>query len=357
MKFLFKNSALTSNVIYIFLLCFSFSFEIFAVEVKLKDISKISGLRENQISGYGVVTGLLNSGDTKSPIAQETLKSFLRNKGVNVNDVTATKNIAAVMITANVPVYAKPGDKIDVTVSSIGDAKSLEGGVLLQSPLKAANGQTIAVASGVISFGGKDDKVYNLNRTRPKTVGFIQGGGIIELEIQPNFFNEKNRYKLSLEYQDFATLEQVRKVIQENFQAEKVSAVAISPTEIEIQIPEKQDPVSVLARIENLTITPESKARVVINERTGTVVMGANVTVEEVAISKQGISIVIRNPNKPYWSRDPDPEEHIMMVKEASTVADLVKALNKIGASTKDIIGILEALKKSGALHAEVIVQ
>ncbi len=359
-----------------FILSFLFLFyAIFPVEVRLKDISKISGLRENQISGYGVVTGLLNSGDTKSPIASETLKSFLRNKGINVSDVTSSKNIAAVMITANVPVYAKPGDKIDVTVSSIGDAKSLEGGVLLQSPLKASNGQTIAVASGVISFGGKDDKVYNLNRTRPKTVGFIQGGGIVETEVQPIFFNKENRYKLTLEYQDFATLEQVRKAIQETFQIteqvaqqvqqnqvnllkpQKMIIQVVSPTEIEIQIPEQEDPVSILAKLENIVIIPENKAKVVINERTGTIVMGANVTVEEVAISKQGISIVIRNPNKPYWSRDPDPEEHIMMVKEASTVADLVKALNKIGASTKDIIGILEALKKSGALHAEVIVQ
>ncbi len=339
------------------LLFLSFLLPLLSVEVRLKDIARLDGLRENQISGYGLVTGLLNSGDTKSPLAQETLKNYLKNKGINVTENALTKNIAAVMITANVPVYAKPGDKIDVTVSSIGDAKSLEGGVLLQSPLKAANGQTIAVASGVISFGGKDDKIYNLNRTRPKTVGFIQGGGIVEVEVQPSFFNQENRYKLVLDNQDFATLDQVNKAILETFRAEKVTTKILSPTEIEILIPEKLEPVSILARLENIPVTPEYKARVVINERTGTIVMGANVTVDEVAISKQGISIVIQNPNKPYWSRDPDQIEHVMIVKESTTVSDLVKALNKIGASTKDVISILEGLRKSGALHAEVIVQ
>jgi flagellar P-ring protein FlgI len=342
---------------FVFLVFVPMMFTLLSVEVRLKDISRLDGMRVNQVSGYGIVTGLQNSGDTKSAMAQETMKNYLKNKGINAQEPNLTKNIASVMITANIPVYAKPGDRIDVTISSIGDAKSLEGGVLLQSPLKAANGQTIAVASGVISFGGKDDKVYNLNRTRPKTVGFIQGGGIVEIEVQPAFFNQENRYKLILENQDFATLDQVNKAILETFKAEKVSTRVLSPLEIEINLPEKAEPLAILSRLENISVTPEYRARVVINERTGTIVMGANVTIDEVAISKQGISIVIQNPNKPYWSREPDQVESVLMVGESSKVSDLVKALNKVGASTKDVISILEGLKKAGALHAEVIVQ
>lgn len=358
MKFLnsFPIFSLIHKSIY-FLLFYFLCNPIFSVEVKLKDIARISGLRDNQISGYGVVVGLAGTGDTKSTIALETLKSYLKNKGVSGSDPNLTKNIAAVMVTANVPVYSKPGDKIDVTVSSIGDARSLEGGVLLQSPLKAANGATVAVAAGVISFGGKDDKIYNLSRTRPKTTGFVQSGGIVELEVQPGFFTESNRYKIVMENQDFATLDSVNKAILENFQAEKISTRIVSPIEIEIILPEKMEPLPILGRLENISVTPETRAKVVINERTGTIVMGANLTIDEVAISKQGLSIVISSPTRPIFSLEPEKTENVLVIPETTKVSELVKALNKVGATTKDIIAILEGLKKSGALHAEVIVQ
>lgn len=352
---------------------------IFSVEVRLKDISRIQGLRDNQITGYGIVTGLSGTGDTKSAVTNEAIKNYLKNQGLgNAKGANITRNIASVLITATIPSHARVGDKIDVVVSSIGDAKTLEGGVLMQSPLKGANNEIVAVASGVLSFGGKDNnrsaQPYNATsylygntanvftgtshtKNSPKTVGVILGGAIVEKEIKGDFFqrtnkeDQENRYRIILENQDFATLNSVRQQISDKI---KVEPTAVSPTEIEITIPKDQDPVAILAQLENLTVTPDGKAKVVINERTGTIVMGANVTVDEVAISKQGINVIISNKKK---DSDDTKVELISMIGEGTRVSDIVDALNKIGASTKDIIAILEGMKKAGALHAEVIVQ
>ena len=359
---------------------------IFSVEVKLKDISRIQGLRDNQITGYGIVTGLSGTGDTKSAVTNEAMKNYLKNQGLgNAKGANITRNIASVLITAIIPSHARVGDKIDVTVASIGDARSLEGGVLIQSPLKGANNEVVAVASGVLSFGGKDNnrssQPYNATsylygntanvftgsshtKNSPKTVGTIVAGAIVEKEMKSDFFQngikdnkEDNneikdiKYRLILENQDFATLDAVRQLIIDRV---KVGASPISPTEIEISIPKAEEPLKILAAIENLQVTPDGKAKVVINERTGTIVMGANVTVDEVAISKQGINVIISNKKK---DSDDTKVELISVIQEGTKVSDIVDALNKIGASTKDIIAILEGMKKAGALHAEVIVQ
>ena len=330
---------------------------ILSVEAKLKDIARIDGVRENQISGYGIVTGLAQTGDTKNSITTESIKNYLKNQGLSASSNPAvTKNIASVVITANIPTFAKVGDKIDITVSSIGDAKSLEGGILLQSPLRAANNEIYAVASGVLSFGGREAKI-GVSKTPPKTVGIIQGGAIVEKEIQGSFFNKENKFRVILQNQDFATLDILNKAVQDNFQSEKVSTRIVSPVEIELSIPEGTDSLGVLSRLENLTITPENKARVVVNERTGTIVMGSSVTIDEVAISKQGLSVIVSGGGKKRFWDDQEKVENVIVVPEATKVSDLVKALNKVGATTKDIISILEALRKSGAMHAEVIVQ
>ena len=347
-----------------------------AVEVKLKDISRIQGLRDNQITGYGIVTGLSGTGDTKSAVTNEAMKNYLKNQGLagagNAKGANITRNIASVFITATIPSHARLGDKIDVTVSSIGDARSLEGGVLIQSPLKGANNEIVAVASGVLSFGGKDNnrsaQPYNATsylygntanvftgsshtKNSPKTVGTIVAGAIVEKEIKSEFFAKDNKYRIILENQDFATLSSVDQLIKDRV---KVETKVLSPTEIEVTIPDESAIVSTLAAIENLQVTPDGKARVVINERTGTIVMGANVTVDEVAISKQGINVIISNKKK---DSDDTKVELISVIEEGTRVSDIVDALNKIGASTKDIIAILEGMKKAGALHAEVIVQ
>ncbi len=360
-------SKYASVVIFLFFLPLS------AVEVKLKDISRIQGLRDNQITGYGIVTGLSGTGDTKSAVTNEAMKNYLKNQGLgNAKGANITRNIASVFITATIPSHARLGDKIDVTVSSIGDARSLEGGVLIQSPLKGANNEIVAVASGVLSFGGKDNnrssQPYNATsylygntanvftgsshtKNSPKTVGTIVGGAIVEKEIKSEFFAKDNKYRIILENQDFATLSSVDQLIKDRV---KVETKVLSPTEIEVTIPDESAIVSTLAAIENLQVTPDGKARVVINERTGTIVMGANVTVDEVAISKQGINVIISNKKK---DSDDTKVELISVIEEGTRVSDIVDALNKIGASTKDIIAILEGMKKAGALHAEVIVQ
>jgi flagellar P-ring protein precursor FlgI len=341
-------------IFYISFYCFT---HLFAVEAKLKDLARIDGVRENQLSGYGIVTGLSQTGDTKNSITTESMKNFLKNQGLSASSNSAvTRNIASVVITANIPTYAKIGDKIDITVSSIGDAKSLEGGILLQSPLRAANNEIVAVASGVLSFGGKESKV-GVSKIPPKTVGIIQGGAIVEKEIPSTFLNKENKFKVILQNQDFATLDIINKAIQDNFQSDKVITRISSPVEIEVTIPESADPISILGRLENLQVTPENKARVVVNERTGTIVMGANVTIDEVAISKQGLSVVVSGGAKKRFWDDSEKVENVISIPEATKVSDLVKALNKVGATTKDIISILEALRKSGAMHAEVIVQ
>jgi flagellar P-ring protein FlgI len=357
-----------------YLFCLLTSLSLFSVEVKVKDISRISGIRDNQISGYGLVIGLAGTGDTRNSITSEAMKNYLKNQGLNTGkNLSHTRNIASVLITAIIPSTARTGDKLDITVSSIGDAKSLEGGVLVQSPLKAANGEIVAVASGVLSFGGKDNvatkpqnnpsglsayfgysnpQYQNTSaqlRTQPKTVGLIGSGAIVEKEIQSTFFTKDNKYRLILENQDFSTLTNLNKLITDQV---KIETLVVSPTEIEFTIPEKGDILGTISSIENLQITPDSKAKVVINERTGTIVMGANVTVDEVAISKQGISVVVSNKKG-----SDSKTELISMMNEGTRVSDIVDALNKIGASTKDIIAVMEGLKKSGALHAELIIQ
>ncbi|MCB1143746.1 MAG: flagellar basal body P-ring protein FlgI [Leptospiraceae bacterium] len=347
------------KVLILLISLFFSSHSVFSVDVKLKDLVRIDGIRENQITGFGIVTGLSGTGDTKNAITTESMQNYLKNQGLSASSNPAlTRNIASVIVTANIPTYAKPGDKIDVTVSSIGDAKSLEGGVLLQSPLKAANNDIIAVAGGVISFGGKDNKTSsNISRTIPKTVGVIQGGGIVEKELANAFLNQENKYRLILQNQDFATLDLIQKAIADTFGSESITSRVVSPVEIELSIPEKTDAIGVLGRLENLTITPENKARIVVNERTGTIVMGGNVTIDEVAISKQGLSVIVSGGQKKRFWDDPEKVENVLVMQEATKVSDLVKALNKIGASTRDVIAILEALRKSGAMHAEVIVQ
>ncbi|MCB1189402.1 MAG: flagellar basal body P-ring protein FlgI [Leptospiraceae bacterium] len=349
----------------IFLLLFIAIWEISPIEVKLKDIARIEGIRQNQLSGYGIVAGLPGTGDTQSSLTTESMKNYLKNLGLDAGgNLMKSRNIASVLVTANVSTYAKTGDKIDVTVSSIGDARSLEGGVLLQAPLKAANNEVYAVASGVISFGGQD-KTYRgrVSRVSQKTAGLIYGGGIVEKEILAQFFPDTKfdtKFKVILEDQDFTTLNNIQKAIQESrpLQEKQVKTEVVSPTEIDVLIPKDTESLPILAVLGELIVEPGNKARVVINERTGTIVMGGNIVVDEVAIAKQGLKLVVTNKRRIFYDEPvEESNDKLIQIKEATSVSDVVDALGKIGATTKDVIAILEGLKKAGALHAEVIVQ
>ncbi|MDZ4727651.1 MAG: flagellar basal body P-ring protein FlgI [Leptospira sp.] len=340
-----------------------------AVEIKLKDIAKINAIRENQVTGFGLVVGLNGTGDTKSALTEEALQNYLAGLGVNTKKpMRDARNTASVMISANVPVNLKEGDRIDVLVSSLGDARSLEGGVLLQSPLKAGNGDTIAVASGVLVFGGKDKKSKGLGYKKAgSNTGLVPQGAILEKALAtPPIVRAVKVYLLE---RDYSTMNSIVTAITTNL---GVTPEVISGNEIIVPVPIAEANVGVdpnaspkmdlafISKLENLNITPETVARVVINERTGTIVMGANISIDEVAISQTGLTIQVANNNKMrYFFPLPEQEkgESMFVLKEATQVSDVVGALNKVGASTKDIISILEALKKQGALKAELIIQ
>lgn len=347
------------------------SFPILAVETRLKDLVRIDAVRENQLTGFGLVVGLNGTGDTKNPLTEEALQNYLSGLGVNTKkNLRDAKNTASVLITANVPVNLKEGDKIDILVSSLGDARSLEGGVLLQSPLKAGNGETIAVASGVLVFGGKEKKRGGADKKSGSNTALVPMGAILEKSV-PNAPVTKS-VKLTLLEKDYTTMGAIVDVITAEL---SVVPEVVSPTEVLVPLPLKASSqnaagelvagepkldLAFLAKLENLTVNSSPVARVVINERTGTIVMGANIPIDEVAISQQGLTIQIANRDKARYFfpiQDEGKGESVFVLKETTQVSDVVAALNKVGASTRDIISILEALKKQGALKAELVIQ
>ncbi|BDA78618.1 flagellar P-ring protein [Leptospira kobayashii] len=370
----FLHTSKSYGSLFAVLIVFGFPNILFAVETRLKDVAKINAIRENQVTGFGLVVGLNGTGDTKNPLTEEALQNYLAQLGVNTKkSLREARNTASVLITANIPIHLKEGDRIDILVSSVGDARSLEGGVLLQSPLKAGNGETIAVASGVLIFGGKEKKSKgNADKKIGSNTGFVPGGGILEKSI-PNAPIIKH-IKISLMDKDYSTMNSIVDAITSNL---GVTPEVVSATEILVPVPmapnasPPEDPnapktsepkidLAFLAKLENLPITPDSVARVVINERTGTIVMGANIAIDEVAISQQGLTIQVANTQKMRYFfpiQEQEKGESVFVLKEATQVSDVVAALNKVGASTKDIISILEALKKQGALRAELIIQ
>lgn len=361
------------KVIFVFFILLIFQTQE-AVETKLKDLVRIDAVRENQVTGFGLVVGLNGTGDTKNPLTEEALQNYLSGLGVNTKkNLRDAKNTASVLISANVPVNLREGDRIDVTVSSLGDARSLEGGVLLQSPLKAANGETVAVASGVLSFGGKEKKSRGNDKKSGQNTAIVPFGAIIEKSIPYN--NNFTSVKLTLLERDFTTLDSIVESIKNDM---GVTPEVISPTEVLVPYPSSKgqansgnqngevtntkNPINLnfLAKLENITVNSTPIARVVINERTGTIVMGANIAIEEVAISQAGLTIQIAAIDKARYFfpvQDDAKSESLFLLKETTQVSDVVNALNKVGASTKDIISILEALKKQGALKAELVVQ
>ncbi|TGL99687.1 flagellar basal body P-ring protein FlgI [Leptospira jelokensis] len=366
-----QKESINQTIVSLFTFCFLFFVTpLLAVETRLKDLVRIDAVRENQLTGFGLVVGLNGTGDTKNPLTEEALQNYLSGLGVNTKkNLRDAKNTASVLITANVPVNLKEGDKIDIVVSSLGDARSLEGGVLLQSPLKAGNGETIAVASGVLVFGGKEKK-RGADKKSGSNTALVPMGAILEKSI-PNAPVTKS-VKLTLLEKDYTTMGAIVDAITAEM---AVVPEVVSPTEVLVPLPTSQGQtgpngelvsgapkldLTFLSKLENLTVNSSPVARVVINERTGTIVMGANIAIDEVAISQQGLTIQIANRDKARYFfpiQDEGKGESVFVLKETTQVSDVVGALNKVGASTKDIISILEALKKQGALKADLVIQ
>ncbi|MTW20715.1 flagellar basal body P-ring protein FlgI [Allochromatium palmeri] len=338
---------------------------------RIKDLATIAGVRDNQLLGYGLVVGLDGTGDqtTQAPFSTQSLKNMLNQLGVTLPEGVnpQTKNMAAVMITADLPPFAKPGQRMDITVSSLGNAKSLRGGTLLMTPLKGADGQLYAIAQGNLTVGGFGGGGADGSRITVNipSVGRIPNGATVEREV-PTSFTQGDHLTLNLRRPDFTTAYRMADVINASFGDEL--ARALDGSSIQVRAP--RDPnqrVTFVSMLENLTLeAAEPPARVVINARTGTVVMGAGVTVRPAAISHGNLTVTIsENPAVatpgalvgPQSNVEVAQDQNRMFLFEPGTaLGDIVEAVNEVGAAPGDLVAILEALREAGALRAELVV-
>ena len=342
-----------------------------AAVTRIKDIAKVQGVRSNQLMGYGLVVGLNGNGDSTSSLqTSQSVVNMLRAYGITVssNQIKA-KNVAAVVVTATLPPFVREGDTIDITVSSVGDAKSVQGGTLLQTPLKAANGNVYAVAQGAVSTGGfmAGNGGSNVQKNFP-TGGTSPNAAIVERTVEDDI-GQNGNISLSLAQPDFTTASRIAGAINAQYGS---VARAVNPGRIDISIPAyyKNNIVGFVAGVEDLPIMPDNIAKVVVNERTGTIVMGGNVSVDECAITQGGLTIHVQKNNT---TSQPDPfsygttvtarntkanakeDKSSSIVLPATTnVSDIVGALNAVGATPRDTISILQAMKAAGALHADL---
>jgi len=341
---------------------------------RLKDIASVAGVRPNQLVGYGLVVGLDGTGD-KTSFTSQTFRNMLNNFGVAIpaDENPSSKNIAAVAIHAELPAFAKPGQTIDVTVSALGDAKSLRGGSLLMAPLKGADGNVYAIAQGnlVVSGLGAEGRDGSRLTVNVPSVGRIANGATVERAV-PNAFGRGDTLMLNLHHADFTTARRVAEQI--NGLLGPGVANALDGGSIEVRAP--RDPsqrVSYLSVLENLQVEPaEEVARVVINSRTGTIVIGENVRISPVAITHGGMTVSI---TESFDVSQPEPfskgqtvvtprsgievdegSGHMFEFAPGATLQDIVEAVNQVGAAPGDLMAILEALKQAGALRAELVV-
>ena len=341
---------------------------------RIRDLASIQGVRNNQLIGYGLVVGLDGSGDmtTQTPFTVQSIISMLGQLGINLPPGTnlQLRNVAAVMVTATLPAFAKPGQQIDVTVSSMGNAKSLRGGTLLMAPLKGIDNQVYAVAQGSLLVGGIGAAAGGSSvQVNHLSVGRIAGGGIVEREIattvgQGEFIN------LELNASDFTTVDRIVEAINRIY---PLAAVAVDGRMIQVKAPtDNTQRIRFLSQIESMDITPaKAPAKVIVNSRTGSVVMNQSVTLETSAIAHGNLSIIINT--EPVISQ-PGPfaqrgetvvvprsqveirteEGNLMLLPNGADLAEVVKALTAIGATTQDMLSILQALKAAGSLRAEL---
>ncbi len=341
---------------------------------RIKDIAQLDGVRSNQLVGYGIVVGLNGTGDSAATqFTVQSLVNMLERLGVTVpQGQVRVKNVAAVMVTADLPPFAKMGGNVDVVVSSIGDADNLAGGTLLVTPLRAADGNIYAVAQGPLvvgslAFGGRAAAVQ---QNHP-TVGRIPGGALVEREVPlPSLRGEDLVYRLASA--DFTTITRMAESINGHFGAR--IAEPIDGGSLRVRIPERhrENPVFFISAVEGLSVQPDTTARIVVNERTGTIVMGDNVRISTVAVSHGNLNIVISESamvSQPAPLSEGQtvvvPQTEIQVVEEAGnlvvlemgvSIGDVARALNAIGATPRDLIAIFQAIKASGALHAELVI-
>lgn len=344
---------------------------------RIRDLCDVGGVRSNQLFGYGLVVGLSGTGDSqRASMTPQAVVAMLQRLGVQVDQSRLrVRNVAAVMVTANLPPFARNGSRLDVTVASMGDSSSLHGGVLLQTPLLGADNNVYAVAQGSLTVSGfsaggsgGSQEVRNV-----PTTARIAGGALIEQELDHEMTQE-GELRLALRTPDFTTASRIAQAINDDLGSDV--ARAADPGTVRLQIGEdwSSRAVELMARVEQINVTPSTQATVVVNQRTGTVVVGSEVTLSECALAHGGLSVRIREQisvSQPgAFSRSGDTavvsnsdveavedEGRVMQVPQTTTVADLVQALNALGVTPRDLVAIFQALHTAGALQARVEVQ
>ncbi|MEP6850024.1 MAG: flagellar basal body P-ring protein FlgI [Acidobacteriota bacterium] len=348
-----------------------------SLNVRVKDLADIEGVRSNQLIGYGLVVGLNRTGDRvqQNLYARQTVQNLLERMGISTDAANLKpENIATVLVTATLPPFIRQGSKIDVTVSSIGDARSLQGGTLILTELKGIDGQVYAVAQGSISIGGISAGTQgNSVEINHPTVGRVPNGANVE-RIVPTELAANNRLTVVLRNEDFSTASHLNQVINSKFGSG--SAKALDGRNVEVTLPPKysDDRVGFIAELENLSLTPDKVAKIIINERTGTIVMGSEVRIAAVAISQGGVTVRVGTqydviqpnilsrtgdtavvPNTSVDVNEKKPESVIL--PNGATVDEIVRGLRTLGVSARDIISILQAIKSAGAMNADLEMQ
>jgi flagellar P-ring protein FlgI len=343
-------------------------------QILLRDLVSIEGVRSNQLVGYGLVVGLQGSGDTllNSQFTQHSIIAMLERMGVNVTGLQLlTRNTAAVVVSATLPAFSRQGTPVDVQVSSLGDAKSLLGGTLIVTPLLAADGEVYAVAQGPVVVGGfQASGAAQSIKQGVQTSGRVPNGGTVEREVQ-NTLDDLPTLRLALRTPDFTTANRIEEAINAQFGAR--TAVASDLGTVDVQVPPQyiHRVTALLARIERIPVKPEVPARVVIDEKSGTIVVGADVKLDPVAVThgnlvvrvtetpqvsqplpfSNGTTVVV--PNTQVEIND-QSDQHLKVLHRATTLQTLVDGLNALGLGPRDLIQVLNALKASGALHAQL---
>ncbi|MEN9573751.1 MAG: flagellar biosynthesis protein FlgA [Verrucomicrobiota bacterium] len=348
-----------------------------AAAVRIKDLAMIAGARDNQLVGYGLVSGLAGEGDKDPVYTRQAVANMLQRFGISVPAATlSSKNVAVVMLTADIPAYAKPGSRIDVNLSSMGDAKTLQGGVLLQTPLLGADGKVYAVAQGALSVGGFIGGAggaggATVQKNHP-TVAQIIGGALVEREI-PSTIVRDNQIDLLLRQPDFTSAARVAAAINEKFTN---AAQAIDMTTVRVSMPRGTEavPVDFIARLEVIEVTPDMPARIVINERTGTIVANSRIKISHCAVSHGNLTINIassQDVSQPTplsqggttavtTRTDTNVTENksaMVTLPELPTVEKVASALNALGVTPRDMMAIFQAMKQAGALQAELLIR
>lgn len=312
---------------------------------RLKDIASIRGVRENQLIGYGLVVGLKGTGDSQSEFTGKSFARLIEKLGIKLERADLqSKNVAAVIVTAKLPAFARAGNPLDVTVSSIGDSSSLVGGTLLQAPMRAANDEIFAVAQGSISITGDGKDIHT-------TSGRIPNGAMIERDIQSDFASKK-MYRMTLHNPDFTTA--ARTVLTINKELGGLYASAKDAGTVDIITPSsfENKGVELMATIEAIEINPDQRARVLINEKTGTIVIGEKVKISRVGLSHGSLTLNVTEDKSKKGKGSVD--DKVTVLDTGANVGELVQALNKLGVSPKDLISILQSVKAAGALHGEL---